>query len=84
MAVATIARSKSPKSPTRTRAPGVVSVYRTLDGAIHHARCGRRMSYQGPIAGRLELQFHCGTCHERLMLPEIVAASLPVATRGLA
>lgn len=79
MAVATTARSKSPK---RTGAPGIVSVYRALDGAIHHTRCRQRMTYQGASAGGLELQFHCAACHERVMLPELVAASLPVVTSG--
>jgi len=77
MAVATTAKTTSPKG---TKAPGVVSVYRTLDGAIHHARCRQRMTYQGASAGGLELEFHCAACHERVMLPELVAANLPVAT----
>lgn len=81
MAVATTARSKSPK---RAAPPGVASVYRAMDGAIHHARCRRRMSYQGTSASGLELEFHCAACHERVMLPEIVAASLPVGTGGAA
>lgn len=79
MAVAATARPKSPKGPA---APGIISVYRALDGAIHHTRCRRRMTYTGAIAGGLELQFHCAACHERVMLPELVAANLPVVTSG--
>jgi hypothetical protein len=81
MAVAATARTKSPKG---SEAPGVVSVYRTLDGGIHHARCHRRLSYRGTSGSGLELEFHCATCHERVVLPEIVAARLPVATSGAA
>jgi hypothetical protein len=75
MAVAMTARSKS---------TSVVTVYRTMDGALHHARCGRRMAYQGTSASGLELEFHCAICHERVMLPERVAANVPVATSGAA
>jgi hypothetical protein len=78
MAVVTaIAKPKSGKGPG---SPGIISVYRTLDGAIHHTRCRGRMTYHGVTAGGLELTFHCANCHERLMLPEIVAAHLPVVT----
>jgi hypothetical protein len=79
--VATIAKPKSGKGPA---APGIASVYRTLDGAIHHTRCRGRMTYHGVSAGGLELTFHCAICHERLTLPEIVAANLPVVTTGAA
>lgn len=73
MGVATTATAKSAKGP------GITSVYRAMDGAIHHTRCRRRMTYQGTSASGLELEFHCATCHERVMLPEIVAAALPVS-----
>ena len=79
MAGATITRPTSPKG---TEAPGIVSVYRALDGAIHHARCQRRMTYRGAVAGGLELEFHCGACHERVMLPRMLATHVPVATSG--
>lgn len=89
MAVTATARSKGSKGPIAPRpapkgaaAPHIVSVYRALDGAIHHARCTQRMTYQGSSAGGLELQFHCATCHERVMLPQQIAAHLPVATGG--
>ena len=71
---ATTAAAKSAK------VPGIISVYRAMDGAIHHTRCRRRMTYQGTSASGLELEFHCATCHERVMLPEIVAAALPIAS----
>ena len=75
MAVATIAAPK----PRKKNAVPVTSVYRSVDGTIHHARCRQRMTYQGATAGGLELQFHCGACHERVVLPEIVASGLPVS-----
>ena len=65
-----------------TSSPAVVSVYRALDGGIHHTRCNRRMTYRGMSASGLELEFHCATCHERLMLPQIVAARLPITMTG--
>lgn len=64
-----------PKSPQRS-APRINSVYRGLDGAVHHTRCQRPMTYLGYNAGGLELQFHCAACHERVVLPEIVVADL--------
>ena len=71
MAVTVTATPKSPK------APEVISVYRAQDGAIHHTHCRGRMTYQGTSASGLELEFHCANCHERVMLPEVVAAALP-------
>ena len=72
MGVATTATEKtSPKSPA------IISVYRAQDGAIHHTRCRRRMTYLGTSASGLELEFYCTACHERVMLPEVVAAALP-------
>lgn len=72
-----VTATATPKSP---RVPGVITVYRAMDGAIHHTRCRRRMTYQGTSASGLELEFYCASCHERVVLPEIVAAVLPVAS----
>jgi hypothetical protein len=80
MGVAT-AKSKSPRPKS---APLVVSVYRTLDGGLHHARCSQRLAYRGISAGGSELEFHCAACHERLVLPQIVVARLPLTTCGAA
>lgn len=74
MANVTTARPKSPKKG----APRTISVYRALDGAVHHTRCRQRMTFQGYNSGGLELQFHCAACHERVVLPELVVAGLPV------
>ena len=63
--------------PRPPKAPEVITVYRAMDGAIYHTHCRRRMSYQGTSASGLELEFHCANCHERVMLPETVAAALP-------
>ena len=76
MATATIAASK----PRKKSVVPVMSVYRAMDGMIHHARCHRRMTYQGATAGGLELQFHCAACHEHVVLPELVASGLPVTS----
>jgi hypothetical protein len=73
-----VARGKSAKGPT------AVTVYRAMDGTIFHTRCHQALSYQGPNAGALELHFHCAKCHERVMLPELVVAGLPVITSGAA
>jgi hypothetical protein len=72
----------TPKTPKQTGKPNIASVYRVMDGSIHHARCHQRMTYQGTHAGGVELQFHCASCHERVILPYTVAARLPVATGG--
>ena len=80
MGVAT-AKTKSPKPKG---APPVVSVYRALDGGIHHARCCQRLSYRGMSASGSEIEFHCAACHERIVLPQIVVARLPLTTCGAA
>jgi hypothetical protein len=77
MAVATTATTKRAKS---SDLPTVVSVYRAMDGGIHHARCGLRMSYRGVSASGVELEFHCASCHERVILPQTVASRLPLVT----
>ena len=77
MAVATTATTKFAKL---SELPTVVSVYRALDGGIHHARCRRRMTYRGMSASGLELEFHCATCHERVILPQTVIVRLPLTT----
>lgn len=56
----------------------IVTVYRALDGGIHHARCGRRMMLRGQRA-RLELDFYCLTCAESLTLPFCVLDRVPVS-----
>ena len=66
-----------PKAPQKS-APSIISVYRGPDGAVHHTRCRRRVAYLGHNSGGVELQFHCAACHERVVLPEIVVAGLPV------
>lgn len=68
-------------SVSRHQTPAVVTVYRTLDSGIHHARCGRRIEYTGSRGG-LELDFYCFACHEHVTLPECVIAHVPVATSG--
>jgi len=53
----------------------IVTVYRALDGAIHHARCGRRIVLQGRRAD--ELDFFCLTCAESVPLPLCVLSRIP-------
>ena len=77
MAVAMTATVKSPKT---SDLPSITSVYRALDGGIHHARCSRRITYRGISAGGLELEFHCASCHERVILPQLIASRLPLTT----
>ena len=55
----------------------IVTVYRALDGGIHHARCGQRIMLQGRRAD--ELDFYCLTCAESVPLPLCVIARIPVA-----
>ena len=59
----------------------IVTVYRALDGAIHHARCGRRIGLQGQRAG-LELDFYCLACVETVTLPVYVLSRIPVLGRA--
>jgi hypothetical protein len=55
----------------------IVTVYRALDGGIHHARCGQRIALQGRRAD--ELDFYCLTCAESVPLPLCVISRIPVA-----
>ena len=71
------------KSKSSAGQPPVVNVYRALDGGIHHTRCSQRMTYRGRASGS-ELEFHCGTCHERVVMPQIIVARLPLVTSGAA
>ena len=58
---------------------GIVTVYRAPDGAIHHARCGRRVTLDGQRAGGLELDFYCLACAETVTLPFCVLPWIRVA-----
>ena len=70
--------SAKQSQPSRPAAAAVVvTVYRALDGGIHHARCMKRMTYRASAAVG-ELEFHCATCDERVMLSFTVAARLPI------
>ncbi|PYM42385.1 MAG: hypothetical protein DME12_07845 [Candidatus Rokuibacteriota bacterium] len=55
----------------------IVTVYRALDGGIHHTRCGQRIMLHGRRAD--ELDFYCLTCAESVTLPLCVIARIPVA-----
>ena len=54
----------------------IVTVYRGLDGVIHHTRCGRRIVLQGRRAD--ELDFFCLTCAESVPLPVCVLSRIPM------
>jgi hypothetical protein len=60
---------------TRQAMPPVSTVYRALDGGIHHARCSRRIEFMGGRAG-LELDFYCFTCCEHVTLNSYVLSRL--------
>ena len=45
----------------------IATVYRLLDGSLHHARCGRRLMVQGRSTE--ELHCYCLTCAESVWLP---------------
>ena len=57
----------------------IVTVYRTLDGAIHHARCGQPVMLERHRAGGLELDFYCLACAETVTLPFCVLSRIPFA-----
>ncbi len=61
----------------------IVTVYRALDGAIHHARCGRPVMLERHRAGGLELDFYCLACAETVTLPFCVLSRIRV-THGAA
>ena len=73
-----LATSKSQTS--QPAAPAVVTVYRALDGGIHHTRCNQLMVFRGASGPGIELEFHCTSCHEHVTLPYFVAARLPITT----
>ena len=58
----------------------IVTVYRALDGGIHHTRCGQRIMLRGRRAE--ELDFYCLSCAESVPLPLCVIARIPVADEG--
>ncbi|OLC67302.1 MAG: hypothetical protein AUH69_04675 [Actinobacteria bacterium 13_1_40CM_4_65_12] len=51
----------------RDRDREIATVYRLLDGSLHHARCGRRLMVQG--CSTEELHCYCLTCAESVWLP---------------
>ena len=53
-----------------------MTVYRGLDGVIHHTRCGRRIVLQGRRAD--ELDFFCLTCAESVPLLLCVLSRIPM------
>ena len=55
----------------------IVTVYRALDGGIHHARCGQRIVPRGQRA-KLEMDFYCMACTESVTLPLCVLERIPV------
>jgi len=57
----------------------IATVYRLLDGSLHHARCGRRLMVQGRSTE--ELQCYCLTCAESVWLP-LCAVVRPAAADG--
>lgn len=61
-------------SPT---APPMVMVFRTGDGTIGHARCGRPLEFQGRRAG-IELDFYCQRCVEHVTLPDCTLSRIPL------
>lgn len=58
----------------------IVTVYRALNGAIHHARCGQPVTAERHRAGGLELDFYCLACAETVTLPFCVLSRIPFAT----
>ena len=56
----------------------IVTVYRTLDGAIHHARCGQPVMLERQRAGGLEIDFYCLACAETVTLPFCVLSRIRV------
>ncbi len=55
----------------------IATVYRALDGGIHHSSCGHRMVLQAQDAEAL--LFSCLTCAESVRLPLSVLSRIPVA-----
>ena len=56
----------------------IVTVYRALDGAIHHARCGQPVMLERHRAGGLEVDFYCLACAETVTLPFCVLSRIRV------
>jgi hypothetical protein len=67
--------TKAPSIPRNTMPP-VATVFRSADGALHHARCASRMDFMGGRAG-LELDFYCLTCCEHVTVTPYVLSRLP-------
>ena len=58
-------------------APPMVMAFRTRDGSIGHARCGRLLEFQGRRAG-IELDFYCQRCVEHVTLPDCILSRVPL------
>jgi hypothetical protein len=56
----------------------IETVYRALDGGIHHARCSQRMVIEARSGE--ELRFYCITCSESVRLLPSLLSRIPVAT----
>ena len=56
----------------------IVTVYSTLDGVIHHARCGQPVRLERHRAGGLEVDFYCLACAETVTLPFCVLSRIRV------
>lgn len=76
-----LAATTTKVAPATSRAtmPPVATVYRSADGALHHARCATRMDFMGGRAG-LELDFYCLTCCEHVTVTPYVLSRLPEAS----
>ena len=74
MAAATTT-TKTPGT-SRSSMPPVATVFRSTDGALHHARCATRMDFMGGRAG-VELDFYCLTCCEHVTVTPYVLSRLP-------
>jgi hypothetical protein len=65
-----------PEEPART-VPTIRSAFRSVDGKLHHARCGRPIELVG-VRGGVELDFRCIGCWEHVTLTPASITRLPV------
>lgn len=57
--------------------PRIASVFRGVDGKLHHARCGREVELVG-VRGGIELDFHCLGCFEHVTLTQGSLSHVPI------
>lgn len=64
-------------APFAFRLPKIVTVFRDIEGDIHHRHCGRVIEFVG-VRGGIEFDFYCRACHEHITLSDSSIERMPL------